>query len=415
MKTPFLFAITFVLATFSYAQIGVGTLTPHPSSILDVQSTSKGFLIPRVTYDNTLLIDNPAEGLMVYCTDCCSSGSTIFFNGDNWKSIISSCSDPNPTPVTPPAINPEDDFDQDLIANIDDLDDDNDGIPDKDEQCGTNKSSFGATNIGSNDNHTFEYTVNNASYLIIDINEIDNAFEVYINGTNILNGSTVTVNGDTQLQKTMDVQGQDSSKKAYKTDMEFIDPSDAQSSQNRISQPWESRATNDLPRVRIIINEFGKVSAFGTAVYQSSNSKYNDGLQPVQLRGYTSNGNPGSIVPFNTINLLEGDNIIRIVSTDESGTEEILGNFTSKEHCTDIDGDGLENQYDLDSDGDGCSDAYEAGATTDITPEFRFPSTNVGTNGIHNSLETSADDGRLNYSIINNFNNATNSNIHTCN
>lgn len=50
------------------AQIGIGngTVTPDPSAILDIQSTSKGLLAPRMTTAQRLAIANPAESLLVY-------------------------------------------------------------------------------------------------------------------------------------------------------------------------------------------------------------------------------------------------------------------------------------------------------------------------------------------------------------
>ena len=59
-----------VIGLFSYsslnAQIGVGTTTPDASSILDVSSTSKGLLAPRMTTAERIGIDGPAGGLLVY-------------------------------------------------------------------------------------------------------------------------------------------------------------------------------------------------------------------------------------------------------------------------------------------------------------------------------------------------------------
>ncbi|MEY4011433.1 MAG: hypothetical protein RIT22_557, partial [Bacteroidota bacterium] len=61
--------------------------------------------------------------------------------------------------------------------------------------------------------------------------------------------------------------------------------------------------------------------------------------------------------------------------------------------CTaDVDNDTKLNHLDLDSDGDGCSDAKEAGTTTSATVDFAFTGT-VGTNGLDNTLETVADNG----------------------
>ena len=48
---------------------GIGTLTPDPSAILDVSSTSKGILIPRLTETQKAAIANPATGLIIYQTD----------------------------------------------------------------------------------------------------------------------------------------------------------------------------------------------------------------------------------------------------------------------------------------------------------------------------------------------------------
>lgn len=49
--------------------VGVGTITPSVSSIVDINSTTKGFLPPRMTNAQRLAIASPAVGLIVYCTD----------------------------------------------------------------------------------------------------------------------------------------------------------------------------------------------------------------------------------------------------------------------------------------------------------------------------------------------------------
>lgn len=46
-----------------------GTLAPDPSSILELQSTSKGFLTPRMTTAQRNLIASPAAGLLIYNLD----------------------------------------------------------------------------------------------------------------------------------------------------------------------------------------------------------------------------------------------------------------------------------------------------------------------------------------------------------
>jgi hypothetical protein len=61
-------AIACILANRSNGQVGIGTISPDSSSILDLYSTSKGFLLPRMTTANRELIIAPANGLMIYNT-----------------------------------------------------------------------------------------------------------------------------------------------------------------------------------------------------------------------------------------------------------------------------------------------------------------------------------------------------------
>ena len=71
--------------------VGIGTNTPDNSSILDLSSTTKGFLPPRMTATEAELINSPAEGLMIYSTD--GSGINITskgwwgYNGLTWEKM----------------------------------------------------------------------------------------------------------------------------------------------------------------------------------------------------------------------------------------------------------------------------------------------------------------------------------------
>jgi hypothetical protein len=58
-----------ILTVTTYAQVGIGTTTPHASSVLDVSSTTQGMLTPRMTTAQRLAIVSPADGLMVYDTN----------------------------------------------------------------------------------------------------------------------------------------------------------------------------------------------------------------------------------------------------------------------------------------------------------------------------------------------------------
>ncbi|WP_394774187.1 hypothetical protein [Flavobacterium sp.] len=65
----FLLLFFFLLTLAGNAQIGIGTTTPNATSILDITSTTKGMLTPRMTTVQRNAIATPADGLTVYDTD----------------------------------------------------------------------------------------------------------------------------------------------------------------------------------------------------------------------------------------------------------------------------------------------------------------------------------------------------------
>jgi len=72
-----------VISNVSLGQIGVGTVLPDPSSILDIESNTKGFLLPRMASPNA--ISNPATGLMIYnTTDNCMQVNTGTPTAPGW-------------------------------------------------------------------------------------------------------------------------------------------------------------------------------------------------------------------------------------------------------------------------------------------------------------------------------------------
>jgi hypothetical protein len=83
MKTKKIFTamLFFVLPLFANAQIGVGTQNPDSSSILDLTSTSKGILTPRMTTAKRDSINNPAKGLLIYNT----TSSDFNFYDSGWN------------------------------------------------------------------------------------------------------------------------------------------------------------------------------------------------------------------------------------------------------------------------------------------------------------------------------------------
>ncbi|UQD55220.1 hypothetical protein [Flavobacterium sp. K5-23] len=63
------FVFFMMLSVNVYSQVGIGTITPNASSVLDVSSTTQGMLTPRMTTAQRIAIASPANGLMVYDTD----------------------------------------------------------------------------------------------------------------------------------------------------------------------------------------------------------------------------------------------------------------------------------------------------------------------------------------------------------
>ncbi|CAA7392613.1 FISUMP domain-containing protein [Chryseobacterium fistulae] len=84
---------------FKGGRMGVGTLSPDPSALLDLTSSTLGFLTPRMTKVQMDAIFHPAQGLEIYCTDCFPGNSVtgckmINDSSDplvpNWGSMCSS-------------------------------------------------------------------------------------------------------------------------------------------------------------------------------------------------------------------------------------------------------------------------------------------------------------------------------------
>ena len=67
--------------------VGIGTSTPDNSALLDMASTTKGFLPPRMTAPQISAISSPADGLIVYCTT--DSKFYAYSVSDSiWKEIL---------------------------------------------------------------------------------------------------------------------------------------------------------------------------------------------------------------------------------------------------------------------------------------------------------------------------------------
>jgi hypothetical protein len=69
----------------SNAQTILGNSNPMPTAALEMQSNSKGFLVPRMSYAQMQAIVSPATGLQIWCTNCgINFGAMEYYNGTNW-------------------------------------------------------------------------------------------------------------------------------------------------------------------------------------------------------------------------------------------------------------------------------------------------------------------------------------------
>jgi hypothetical protein len=66
LKNFILTLVAVLFSTTAFSQIGINTPTPDPSAALDIVSTSKGLLIPRLTTTQRDAIVSPANGLQIY-------------------------------------------------------------------------------------------------------------------------------------------------------------------------------------------------------------------------------------------------------------------------------------------------------------------------------------------------------------
>jgi uncharacterized protein (TIGR02145 family) len=85
---------------YAYCQVSISADASQPdnSAMLDVKSTTSGLLIPRMTHQQLNAINNPADGLLVICTDCGANGSgtlSMFMDGE-WLTLSANCLSPLP-------------------------------------------------------------------------------------------------------------------------------------------------------------------------------------------------------------------------------------------------------------------------------------------------------------------------------
>ncbi len=77
--------LVFFHCSFSQA-VGIGTTNPAPSSILELHSSNKGFLPPRMTSTERNAIVAPANGLLIWNTE--DSALNVYRAGNGWAVLV---------------------------------------------------------------------------------------------------------------------------------------------------------------------------------------------------------------------------------------------------------------------------------------------------------------------------------------
>jgi len=73
-----------VSGSLAGGSVGIGTNTPSPNAALDITSTDKGLMLPRIT--DTSAVPNPTAGLLIYNI---SAKSPAFYDGTKWQTLLS--------------------------------------------------------------------------------------------------------------------------------------------------------------------------------------------------------------------------------------------------------------------------------------------------------------------------------------
>jgi hypothetical protein len=69
MKIFFSLLTLLIVVRGASQNVGIGTPSPHPKAILEIKTTNKGILFPRLTSAQRNSIVNPPDGLHIFNTD----------------------------------------------------------------------------------------------------------------------------------------------------------------------------------------------------------------------------------------------------------------------------------------------------------------------------------------------------------
>ncbi|OAB77314.1 hypothetical protein [Cochleicola gelatinilyticus] len=83
--------LIFLISFSCFSQVGINTITPSADAILDIESSDKGMLVPRVAIPNLNSIapitGGSSESLLVYNTNATTGKGFYYWSGSQWVSL----------------------------------------------------------------------------------------------------------------------------------------------------------------------------------------------------------------------------------------------------------------------------------------------------------------------------------------
>ncbi|MBW3519933.1 hypothetical protein KO524_12275, partial [Flavobacterium sp. NKUCC04_CG] len=183
MKRKLLPLAALFISGISYAQVGVGTLTPSKSSQIDIVATDKGILIPRVELQNptdaTTITHGNVESLLVYNKKSNSNMTPgyYYWYDNKWVRLLSNADTSNINNTTNVELS---------VVGADLVLKDSDGNIVSVPLADINAADI-ITTLISNSNATYVYTSEDGTQTTIDVPaDVINNFEEILNDNTVL-------------------------------------------------------------------------------------------------------------------------------------------------------------------------------------------------------------------------------------
>src|SRR5690606_18685243 len=98
-SVPKIVLLLFLISNFAQAQVGIGTTMPEPSTVLDISSSEKRVIVPRVNITDLTqeapITGGASEGLLVWNTNSTTGIGFHYWDGNDWIPITTGTSTNN--------------------------------------------------------------------------------------------------------------------------------------------------------------------------------------------------------------------------------------------------------------------------------------------------------------------------------